>query len=57
MQQIQNLKKEIQSMKIRFESDIGLDKAMKYENQLKEAEKRNQELVREIKALQKIQNE
>ena len=30
---------------------------MKYENSLKEAEKRNQELLREIKTLQRIQTE
>jgi hypothetical protein len=48
------MKKEVQSLRVRLESDVGVEKAFMYENQLKEAEKRNHELVREIKALQKI---
>ena len=37
-----------------MDTEVGLEKLMKYENALKEAEKRNQELIREIKALQRI---
>lgn len=40
-----------------MDTEVGLEKLMQYENSLKEAEKRNQELIREIKALQRIQNE
>lgn len=40
-----------------MDTEVGLEKLMKYENALKEAEKRNTELIREIKALQRIQNE
>jgi chromosome segregation ATPase len=57
MQQIANLKKDNATLRNRMETEVGLDKLMKYENALKEAEKRNQELIREIKALQRIQNE
>ncbi|CDW76996.1 UNKNOWN [Stylonychia lemnae] len=56
-QQILNLKKEVQSLRQRLDTDSGIEKQMKLESNLKEAEKRNQELMREIKALQKIQNE
>ena len=54
MQQIANLKKDNFTLRNRMETEVGLDKLMKYENALKEAEKRNQELIREIKALQRI---
>lgn len=37
-----------------MDSEMGVDKVVTLETQLKDAEKRNQELVREIKALQKI---
>jgi len=54
---IANLKKDNATLRNRMDTEVGLDKLMKYENALKEAEKRNNELIREIKALQRIQNE
>jgi hypothetical protein len=56
-QMIANLKKDNATLRNRMDTEVGLDKLMKYENALKEAEKRNNELIREIKALQRIQNE
>eukprot|EP00347_Sterkiella_histriomuscorum_P007381 403349157 len=56
-QQIQNLKKEVHMLRQKLDIDAGVEKQIRLETNLKEAEKRNQELVREIKALQKIQNE
>lgn len=44
-------------LRSRCDTEVGLEKLMKYESALKEAEKRNTELIREIKALQRIQNE
>ena len=37
--------------KTRIDAETGVDKMMNMENALKDAEKRNQELLREIKAL------
>ena len=54
---IANLKKDNATLRNRIDTEVGLEKLMKYENSLKEAEKRNQELIREIKALQRIQSE
>jgi hypothetical protein len=51
---IANLKKDNVMLRSRMDTEVGLEKLMKYENALKEAEKRNQELIREIKALQRI---
>ena len=48
---INNLKKDNSMLRNRMDTEVGLEKLMKYENALKEAEKRNQELIREIKAL------
>jgi hypothetical protein len=48
---IANLKKDNATLRNRMDTEVGLEKLMKYENALKEAEKRNQELIREIKAL------
>ncbi len=56
-QMIANLKKDNAMLRGRMDTEVGLEKLMKYENALKEAEKRNTELIREIKALQRIQNE
>jgi DNA repair exonuclease SbcCD ATPase subunit len=56
-QMIANLKKDNNTLRNRIDTEVGLEKLMKYENSLKEAEKRNQELLREIKALQRIQTE
>jgi DNA repair exonuclease SbcCD ATPase subunit len=56
-QMINNLKKDNSTLRNRIDTEVGLEKLMKYENSLKEAEKRNQELLREIKALQRIQTE
>ncbi len=53
-QMIANLKKDNVMLRSRMDTEVGLEKLMKYENALKEAEKRNQELIREIKALQRI---
>lgn len=50
--QIQNYKSEITSLRQRVDAEVvGVDKHMRYETQLREAEKRNGELMREIKAL------
>lgn len=38
---INNLKKENAMFRNRMDTEVGLDKLMKYENALKEAEKRN----------------
>jgi hypothetical protein len=54
---IANLKRDNQTLRNRMDTEVGLEKLMKYENALKEAQQRNQELIREIKALQRIQNE
>lgn len=54
---IANLKKDNSTLRNKIDTEVGLEKLMKYENSLKEAEKRNQELIREIKALQRIQSE
>jgi len=54
---IANLKKDNATLRNKIDTEVGLEKLMKYENSLKEAEKRNQELIREIKALQRIQSE
>jgi hypothetical protein len=54
---IVNLKRDNATLRNRMDTEVGLEKLMKYENALKEAEKRNTELIREIKALQRIQNE
>lgn len=48
---IANLRKDNGTLRNRMDTEVGLEKLMKYENALKEAEKRNQELIREIKAL------
>jgi hypothetical protein len=53
-QMIANLKKDNVMLRSRMDTEVGLEKLMRYENALKEAEKRNQELIREIKALQRI---
>lgn len=37
-----------------MDTEAGVDKMISLENSLKDAEKRNSELLREIKALQKI---
>lgn len=52
-----NLKKENYSLRQRIDTDAGVEKQMQLEANLREAEKRNTELMREIKALQKIQND
>ncbi len=44
-------------MRQKIDTDPGVDKQMQLEANLREAEKRNNELMREIKALQKIQND
>lgn len=49
-----NLKKENYSLRQRIDTDAGVEKQMQLEANLREAEKRNTELMREIKALQKI---
>ena len=60
-QSISNLRTEVTQLRSRLEAEQtaggGVDKHLRYEGQLKEAEKRNNELVREVKTLQKIQNE
>jgi hypothetical protein len=48
---VANLKRENANLRNRMDTEVGLEKLMKYENALKEAEKRNNELIREIKAL------
>lgn len=50
-QMVANLKRENANLRNRMDTEVGLEKLMKYENALKEAEKRNNELIREIKAL------
>ena len=50
-QMVANLKRENANLRNSMDTEVGLEKLMKYENALKEAEKRNNELIREIKAL------
>ena len=40
-QMIANLKKDNNTLRNRIDTEVGLEKLMKYENSLKEAEKRN----------------
>jgi len=40
-QMINNLKKDNSTLRNRIDTEVGLEKLMKYENSLKEAEKRN----------------
>lgn len=40
-QMIANLKKDNATLRNRIDTEVGLEKLMKYENSLKEAEKRN----------------
>jgi len=40
-QMIANLKKDVSTLRNRMDTEVGLEKLMKYENSLKEAEKRN----------------
>jgi len=51
---INNQKKEITSLRLKLDSATGVDQVTTLENALKDAERRNAELVREVKSLQKI---
>ena len=48
---IANLKKDNQSLRMKVDTDAGIERQMQLEANLREAEKRNTELMREIKAL------
>lgn len=55
--QLQNYKRELASLRVRYESDINYDTVIQLENKLKEAERKNQELQKEVKGLEKIKTE
>jgi hypothetical protein len=40
-QMIANLRKDVSTLRNRMDTEVGLENLMKYENSLKEAEKRN----------------
>lgn len=44
-------------MRMLVDTEAGLERVQTMDADLKEAERRNQELVREVKTLQKIQND
>jgi hypothetical protein len=51
---ITNLKKENQSLRARLEHKEGFHRIVELEDKLKETEKRNAELQREVKNMQRI---
>ena len=44
-------------MKVKYEADFNVENVIALENKLKDTERRNMELVKEIKGLEKIQIE
>jgi hypothetical protein len=54
---LQNYKKELQSLKIKLDNDANVENYVKLENKLKDSERKNLELQKEIKGYQNIQNE
>ena len=55
--QLSIVKRELQSLKVKYDSDMNVDNVITLENKLKDAERRNVELMKEIKGLEKIQVE
>lgn len=49
------LKKENAMLKVKLENKLGFGRSVELEDKLKETERRNQELLREVKHTQRIQ--
>ncbi|CDW91577.1 UNKNOWN [Stylonychia lemnae] len=56
-QQIAQLKKELNSYKIRYDADANIENYLAMQNKLVDSERKNAELLREIQALKNVQHE
>jgi hypothetical protein len=48
------MKRELASLRLKYDSDVNVETTISLENRLKEAERRNGELIKEIRGLEKI---
>eukprot|EP00347_Sterkiella_histriomuscorum_P006842 403351223 len=55
--QIKILQREVNSWKTKYDNDANAQNYIKLENSLKDQERKNQELMKEVKALERIQNQ